>query len=157
MAQKIVMMKTPGPTDFRVRTARQGDAAAIALLAGQLGYPSSPAQIQRRLARILRDSQHAAYVAVDAQGQVGGWIHAFVYRLVESDVQAEIGGLVVSRDFRGRGLGNLLMDRAERWARSKGLKSVYLRSNVIRENAHAFYRKRGYQVIKTQHAFLKTF
>jgi GNAT superfamily N-acetyltransferase len=47
------------------------------------------------------------------------------------------------------------MNRAERWARSQGLKSVYLRSNVAREKAHSFYQRLGYRIIKTQHAFQK--
>jgi len=148
-------MKTPRANVFRVRAAEIKDAEDIARLAIQLGYPSSPAQIRRRISKIMKDGAHAAYVATSSHGRVVGWVHAFVYRLVESDPQAEIGGLVVNEDFRGRGIGKLLMNRAERWARSQGLKSVYLRSNVIREKAHAFYRRLGYRIIKTQHAFRK--
>ena len=48
------------------------------------------------------------------------------------------------------------MRRAEEWAGEKRCATVTLRSNVIREEAHAFYRSLGFSVYKTQHAFRKT-
>ncbi len=84
-----------------------------------------------------------------------GWVHAHVSHLVERDPEAQIGGLVVDEACRGGGTGRLLMERAEQWARDRGLKSVYLRSNIIRKDAHAFYKKLGYEIVKTQYAFRK--
>ncbi len=101
------------------------------------------------------DPDDAVWVAETAEARVIGWVHVSVRRLVESDPEAEIGGLIVDEEHRGSGAGRLLMERAEQWARAKGLPSVYLRSNVVRQAAHAFYRKLGYQVVKTQHAFRK--
>ncbi len=84
-----------------------------------------------------------------------GWVHAHVSHLVENDPEAEIGGLVVDEAYRRTGAGGLLMERAEQWARDRGLKSVYLRSNIIRKDAQAFYKKLGYEIVKTQYAFRK--
>lgn len=140
---------------YRVRRARAADAAAIAALASQLGYPSSSSQARKRLTRILRDRIHAAFVAENSEGEVVGWVHAFVYRLLESDTMAEVGGLVVDERFRGQGVGKLLMQRVESWASARDMKSVYLRSNIIRKSTHAFYKSLGYEMIKTQHAFRK--
>ena len=47
------------------------------------------------------------------------------------------------------------MQRAEEWAREKGCATVGVRSNVIRERAHAFYERIGYKHIKTQKSFHK--
>ncbi len=47
------------------------------------------------------------------------------------------------------------MERAEHWAREKGLRSIFLRSNIIRKDAHTFYQALGYSVVKTQYAFRK--
>ena len=41
------------------------------------------------------------------------------------------------------------------WAREMGCRAVSLRSNVVRDGAHAFYEKAGYRRIKTQHVFQK--
>jgi GNAT superfamily N-acetyltransferase len=78
-----------------------------------------------------------------------------VYRLIESDACAEIGGLVVDEGSRGEGAGRLLVQQVEQWARHRGCTSVYLRSNILRERARIFYERLGYTRIKTQHAFRK--
>jgi len=87
---------------------------------------------------------------------VVGWAHVFVHALVESDTFAEVGGLVVDERERGQGIGKGLMSRVERLARARGARNVSLRSNIIRKDAHAFYEKLGYRIIKTQFAFRKT-
>lgn len=141
--------------EVRVRPAQIEDAGAIAVLSGQLGYPSSTASVRRRLRNLLRDRDHAIWVAENSEGIVAGWVHVFIHQVLESDRQAEIGGLVIDQDFRGQGAGKALVERAERWAKARRLKTVYVRSNIIRKSAHIFYQKRGYEIIKTQHAFRK--
>jgi N-acetylglutamate synthase-like GNAT family acetyltransferase len=143
------------PAKMRVRTAKITDANAIANLSGQLGYPSSSGTVRRRLRNLLERRNHAIWVAETDGGAVVGWIHVFVKHLLESDHEAEIGGLVIDEKYRGQGAGTALVDRAGRWAKSKRLKSVYVRSNIVRADAHQFYQKLGYKLIKTQHAFRK--
>ena len=138
-----------------VRRARKEDAAAIGGLTGQLGYPSTPEQIEKRLVRVLRDSEHVLFVAEMPGGRIGGWLHAFGYHVVESDPRAEVAGLVVDETQRGTGVGRLLMHSAEDWAREKGYTAVGLRSNIVRHAAHAFYQRIGYKIPKTQHVFQK--
>ena len=138
-----------------IRRARNEDAAAIADLAGQLGYPSTKEQIERRLERVLPDPAHALFVAEMQGGKIGGWLHVFGYHVLESDPRAEVAGLVVDAAQRGGGIGRLLMKQAEQWARENGYASVNLRSNIVRHEAHAFYQRIGYKIPKTQHVFRK--
>jgi GNAT superfamily N-acetyltransferase len=56
---------------------------------------------------------------------------------------------------RSAGTGRKLLQVAERWAAERGCKSVSVRSNVIRERAHEFYLRNGYEHFKTQKAFRK--
>jgi len=139
----------------QVRAAREGDQARIAELSVQLGYPSGLEAIHRRLGPILSDARHALLVAELPDVPVAGWLHVFLYQVVESDLRAEIAGLVVDTAYRRRGVGRALMRRAEEWARERGCSAVSLRSNVIRKEAHAFYQGLGYTLLKTQHAFRK--
>jgi GNAT superfamily N-acetyltransferase len=126
------------------------DAEAVARLATQLGYPATAEQIRGRL-RVLDGSDDArVFVAEDTDGTAVGWVHVFGRRLLESDPDAEIGGLVVDERLRGRGIGAALMASAEAWARERGYGAVSLRTNVIRTEAHEFYKRLGYQVIKSQ-------
>ncbi|MEP1031893.1 MAG: GNAT family N-acetyltransferase, partial [Alphaproteobacteria bacterium] len=59
-------------------------------------------------------------------------------------VEAVIQSLVVDARARGAGIGRALMDRAEGWARARGLTSVALYTNVTRADAQAFYARLGY-------------
>jgi GNAT superfamily N-acetyltransferase len=138
-----------------IRLARASDAERITELCLQLGYPASRQEVKRRLGPIQQEDQHAVYVAETSEGYVVGWVHVFIYHLLESPTQAEVGGLVVDESYRRWGAGRLLMCRAEEWAREKGCWAVHLRSNVIRKGAHVFYEAMGYNNYKTQLAFRK--
>jgi GNAT superfamily N-acetyltransferase len=126
----------------------------MAALATQLGYPSTTSEVWQRLEQIRHDAGHFVVVA-ESGGNVVGWVHAFVKYSIDAGPRAELGGLVVDERHRGEGLGRLLMGEAEKWARSRELEAVYLRSNVVREPAHAFYEAIGFRKIKSQHCFLK--
>ncbi len=127
---------------------------AFASLATQLGYPSSPRQVEERMNTLLDDPKHLIIAAVSG-GRVVGWAHAYVCCLVESDAYVELGGLVVDESHRGQGVGGKLLEKVEEWARQKGCRTVSARSNVIRYEAHKFYAAQGFEQIKTQHAFRK--
>ena len=137
-----------------IRDASLADAARIADLATQLGYPSSTEQVLARLRALPQDGTHAVYVAENDAGVVG-WVQVFELLPVAHDRVAEVAGLVVDASCRASGVGKHLMGAAENWARERGLDTVVLRSNVIREAAHKFYENLGYTRIKTQHAFRK--
>jgi N-acetylglutamate synthase-like GNAT family acetyltransferase len=149
-------MTEPGNREqITIRLARTADTERIAELCGQLGYPSSPEQVQRRFRQIQQGASHAVFVAERPNGAVVGWVHVYVRPLVVADLQAEIGGLVVSEDCHRRGVGRMLMEQAEQWTREMGVGIVQARSNVVREGAHAFYESIGYDKVKTSLTFRK--
>lgn len=149
------MATAHGSPRITIRAATLSDALRLAPLSGQLGYPSTPSQVAARLATILADPEHVVFIAEENPGEVLGWADVFVMRTIGAEPRAEIAGLVVEESCRSQGIGRLLMARAEEWARQKGCAAVTLRSNVIRERAHAFYERLGYQLIKTQKSFRK--
>lgn len=136
-------------TQAHVRPARSADAKFLADLATQLGYPTTEPEILSRLEQLQGRDQHAVLVAEQGD-QVVGWIHIFgAYRL-ESGAFAEIGGLVVDRAFRASGAGRALVQAAAEWARGQGFQHLRVRTNVIREDAHAFYLHLGFSNAKWQ-------
>jgi GNAT superfamily N-acetyltransferase len=141
---------------LRIRRARLGDAGAAAELSRQLGYPASAEEMKQRLSKLLRLRHNAILVAETLSREVIGWLHVSVTPLLEVSLRAEVNGLVVDEMRRSAGAGAKLLRAAERWAKSKGCKNMSVRSNVIRERAHAFYLRNGYQHYKTQKAFRKT-
>ena len=139
-----------------IRRALQKDAPRIAELCGQLGYPASTKQMAARVGRVLRDKSGACFLAETAQDGVIGWVHVSVTPLLEVELRGELNGLVVDEKARSRGAGARLLDIAERWARQAGCTGMSVRSNVIRERAHGFYLRQGYEHYKTQKTFRKT-
>ena len=137
-----------------IRRARESDREDLALLSTQLGYPMTPDEARERLAPIAEHPDHALLVA-EADGRVAGWVQVSQSRVFETPLQAEVAGLVVDEAFRGEGIGRRLLTEAERWARERGCGILRVRSNVIRERAHAFYRREGFVEIKTQRVLEK--
>lgn len=139
---------------LKIRRAKSSDAPRIAELAGQLGYPATAAQMRERLRRIP-SSLHAVMVAETKNEGVIGWLHVSRQPLLEVEIRAEVNGLVVAEGQRSLGAGARLLATAEDWARKHGCKSMSVRSNVIRERAHKFYERNGYEHYKTQKSFRK--
>src|SRR5882672_1560877 len=104
-------------SEFTVRPAEAADVDAIAFLCGQLGYPSTAEDIERRLAEAVDGPGAAVLVAASRQDVVIGWVHVRALHLLTRDACAEIGGLVVDEGRRGRGIGGRLMAAAEDWTR----------------------------------------
>jgi GNAT superfamily N-acetyltransferase len=141
---------------FRARVARAEDAAALAELCTQLGYPSTPAEVTERLERLLGDSDHVVFVAELDGGHLGGFLHGSSGMALENGPRAEILGLVADSALRGQGIGRRLVGEMERWARLKGHRTLVVRCNVVRTAAHAFYEGLGFECTKTQKHYRKS-
>ncbi len=138
-----------------IRPACLSDAAEIAELSGQLGYPASAAEISNRLSRLLVDPDYFVAVAEGSGGSLLGWIGAEFSLLLEIGEEIEIVGLVVRQGVRRLGVGKALLAAAEEWARQRGQPSIRVRSNAARLESHPFYERMGYARIKTQHCYRK--
>jgi GNAT superfamily N-acetyltransferase len=138
---------------LKIREVDTNDVSSLAVLAGELGYPTSTAAMHVRLAGLMSAADHAIFVA---EGEsILGWIHVSVMRSLESDAFAEIRGLVVAETHRGLGIGTRLVAQAEAWARTAGCRRIRVRTNVVRDEARRFYAKLGFVVKKTQEVFDK--
>ena len=138
-----------------IRPVEVADAASVAELCGQLGYPARTDEIGDRITWLRRyvETQAAFVACVDSQ--VVGWIGAVVERHLQSPPFALITGLVVRDGARGHGVGKKLCEEVERWSREKGLGIVRVTSRSTREAAHHFYLRDGYRQIKTSAVFEK--
>ncbi len=138
-----------------LRSARVDDAGEISRLTAHLGYDVPAADVSARLSRLLaREDQQ--FLIAELDGRPVGWIHVGVAEYLETGAFAAVNGLVVDRDVRSRGVGQLLLERAEEWARDRGVPLIRLWSTTSREGAHRFYERHGYTKIKTQYAFVKS-
>jgi GNAT superfamily N-acetyltransferase len=129
------------------------DAEVVAMLAGELGYPSETEAIRARVRAV--GGSDLLLVAVDASDKALGFIQAHRVCILEVGFRVEILGLVVSSSVRRSGIARGLIEEAERWAKNIGAEAISVRSNTKRIEAHLFYPALGYRKIKTQAVYEK--
>lgn len=135
--------------EILLRQVGHQDAEAVRFLSHQLGYPLPFEQILQNITAIMASNDHNAFVAVHAD-KVIGWIGVAQAIMIESLPYCEINGLVIDKDYRGRGIGKILIEKAKQWAREKGNDTLRLRCNVKRKEAHLFYYRLGFKETKEQ-------
>ena len=128
-----------------VRPVRNTDIPALADLMVQLGYPTSPAEMQQRLKRIESDPRYRTFVA-EKQEKICGVIGTVAQVSYEhNDDGGRILALVVDENARGSGVGQSLVAAAERDFRERKISRVALDTRFEREDAHIFYERLGYR------------
>jgi GNAT superfamily N-acetyltransferase len=137
-----------------VRQLSPEDAEDVAELSGQLGYAADAKAMRRRLEEMRSDENRIALGAL-LNGRLSGWIDASVERHLQAEDIVDIGGLVVSEDARGLGIGKRLCEEIEQWTRAQGIGRVRVRSQIKREDAHRFYLRDGYEKVETSLVFEK--
>jgi GNAT superfamily N-acetyltransferase len=132
-----------------IRPARPADAAVIAELTTQLGYPTNPEEAEARLRDLAAQPETAVLVA-ETEGTVAGWIHVAGLHSLEMEPCAMIRGLVVDESRRNGGLGAALVEAAAEWTARHGFRKLRVRSKVVRERTHRFYERHGFKRAKSQ-------
>ena len=105
--------------DVKIRAVRAGDAAAVAALAEELGYPTAAEEMAPRITALASSPEDAVFVAVLGLTPVA-WIHVACVTLLESPRYAEIRGLVVTSSLRGRGIGKRIFLELLKIAHNEG-------------------------------------
>jgi GNAT superfamily N-acetyltransferase len=119
------------------------DAAALARLITQLGYPSTAEQVATRLTAMSSDYKT---IVTEEDGVVTGMAGGMIALFVHCDgAYGRITALVVDQTMRGRGLGRALAAAIESWFIERGVTQVRVTSGLHREEAHRFYERLGYE------------
>ena len=135
-----------------IRKIHPADAPAISKLSEQLGYAISKEQTATQIQSINASANDIAYIAVDAD-KIIAWIHVFYTVRIETLPFCEIAGLVVDEQYRGKGIGKMLIESTKSWCKSKNCKVIRVRSNIKRADAHIFYERAGFKELKQQKVF----
>lgn len=128
-----------------VREATVADAAVLAPLLGELGYPADDVALADRLRRLLARDDQRILIAENDDSTLGLLaLHVFPVLAYDRDL-AMIMALVVTERARGLGVGRELVDRAEAIAKSLGASRLMVTTHVRRADAHAFYERLGFE------------
>jgi GNAT superfamily N-acetyltransferase len=136
------------PSAITFRPAHAADAAAIAALFTDEGYPAGPSDIRTRLTRF--DSRTSRAVIAEHEGTILGFIavHALP-RFEHDDWILRVLALVVDAGARDRGVGRALMTEAEQIGREVGATFVEVTAGHHRPEARHLYESLGYDATVT--------
>ena len=132
-----------------IRDMKIEDADSVHRLTGELGYLLTLEQTKNFIETIGSLQDNIALVALYADTVVG-WVHAFKAHRIETTPFVEIAGLVVDSNYRGHGIGKMLVDRIRKWGHQKEVDTLRLRTNTKRLEAHRFYERLGFVNTKDQ-------
>lgn len=124
---------------------------AVGPLTKQLGYAVTDAELLERFQELSASSLHQLLVL--EENGVKGWMHLELVSNLIRGKQVEIKALVVEETERSKGYGHALVEAARNWAKTNQVRTIYLSCNIIRDKAHAFYLREGFNKIKTSHLF----
>lgn len=136
--------------EISIRECQVNDYKSIyELNKNSLGYDYPIELTKDNLSKILMDKRNRIFVAIDNDAIVG-YVHAIDYDAIYSPHMKNIMGIAVEQNHRRIGIGKLLLEEIENWARETGASSIRLVSGSVRTGAHAFYRDYGFINIKEQ-------
>lgn len=128
-----------------IRPAVPDDAASIAALLAELGYPDNPAESVHNRLELWNAEPRSAVLVAEHEGVIVGVVAVSTIPFLEYDGRfGRVVALVTAQSARGQGIGRALMAAAEETAREFGCVLMEVTSANRREPAHAFYRDLGY-------------
>ncbi len=133
---------------IHMRPAQATDAAAIATMFTDEGYPAGPSDIVVRLERFA--NAHARAIVAEHDGAILGFvaIHALP-RFEHDDWIVRILAIVVDAGARERGVGHALMAEADRVAVELDAAFIELTAGHHRPEARQLYESLGYDATVT--------
>jgi len=134
----------PAP-EIRVRHARIADAPSVVQLLSILGYPSSVANVEQRMAACASSPDTIVLLAESATILAGVLSFHRIPLLHQDGYLGRITSLIVAPEHRRHGIGRQLVSAAEEYAWTHGCLRVEVTSGDHRTEAHVFYEQLGYQ------------
>lgn len=131
---------------FEIRSYTRDDRDAVIALIGPIleehGLGHNLEKMERAVASWSPAPRSGFWVAHQRERLAGT-----VMILPKDQDTCELERLYLCADLRGRGLGQLLFDHAETFAREAGYTRLWLLSSRRFERAHRLYRKNGLRLI----------
>lgn len=138
-----------------IRTAEVRDCCEIAKLMLELGYPTSPELLERKLKEFEGRDYDQVFVA-ELDEEIIGVISCHITSLFhQEEASGRITSLVVKSGLAGTGIGSRLVQTAEEYFKNCNCIKSEVTSGNIRTGAHEFYISCGYA--RDEQRFLKVY
>jgi ribosomal protein S18 acetylase RimI-like enzyme len=113
--------------------------------------PTGPVREQAYYRGLITDENVGLFVA-EVSGSAVGFVHGIVRDTPAIPIlvprrYAIVDSIGVKSDFRGSGIGRMLVQRIHAWAIAKGASAIELNVHAFNTGAVSFYRKLGYETV----------
>ena len=137
-----------------IRPMSKADHPSVAVIwRDVLDVPVSDEELERVYKQMENDDRYSTFVAA-AGGKVVGLVTlAKVLAIGHPNGYTKVNGLGVLPEYQGKGIGRMLLNKAEDEARKNGTYYLGLASGIGRTDAHGFYESMGFK--KTSYWFRK--
>lgn len=130
--------------NIKIRIATPEDAAAIADLINQMGYPVSESESKIRIQQYSKPSYRL--MLAEQEGVTVGLIALHIYEVLHLPApEGRVISFCVDEKVRNKGVGTYLLNEAERFFKESGCYKIVLNCNLRRTDTHQYYLNRGYQ------------
>ncbi len=130
--------------EISIAKAEAHHAPRMADLLGQLGYPAELGEVREKISALSDSRSDCIWVAQSGERVVGLLAFHLTPLFHAPGNLGRITALVVDENFRGRGIGKLLVETAEKWGWDRDCTRIEVTSGDWRSQAHHFYLDRGY-------------
>ena len=132
--------------NIEIRPIREKDYPEVAhIWRNVLDVPVTDECLSETYKKMSRDDRYSTFVA-EADGKVVGLVTMVTAMAIgHPNGYTKINGLGVLPEYRKKGIGGMLLKRAEKSAIENGTGYIGLASGFTREEAHAFYEHMGYR------------
>lgn len=129
-----------------IREAEGKDAIAVERLYQELLPNHSDIHVLPERLEEIRINPNSYLFVYEVDGSLVGSAHLHVCldALSETRPFGVVERVIVTQELQGRGYGSRLMEHLEEVCKEKQCVKVFLTSNALRQDAHQFYEKLGY-------------
>ena len=134
-----------------IRVCEDGDLQAVAGLLNELKDVASTdnnfdvGNLEKILEQMEREPQFYSNIVAEIDGIIAGFISVVFYKtLYHKGGTALINELIISSNFRGLGIGGLLVKRIKEEAIKRGMDELEVGTEITNEAAQLFYKKCGF-------------
>ncbi len=130
---------------MKIRSLKKKDCKQLLDLFREL--TTNPVNFQ--IDEVIGDNNCHTIVIENTSGYIIGFAALTTFLVPTKGRVGKVEDVVVARKFRGRGLGDKLMDEIIEIAKKQNLKNITLTSNPKRHIARNLYAKKGFVLLET--------
>jgi aminoglycoside 6'-N-acetyltransferase I len=145
-------------TTYSIKPMTRSHLEAWVDMGHELWPDETKADLKKEFEKILKAPKETAFIFLDGSQPIGFVTVCMRVDYVEGSNSSPVGyleGLFVEKEYRKAGIGKLLVDAAEDWARKKGASEMGSDTDAVNKVSQKFHKAVGYQTTGPLVHFIK--